>query len=221
MIDKNSPFKLFVEGKDDLAVVTHVVARHDPLLAYHVIEHENPDENPENRYHGIERIVKKLQVRLKIADFRALGIMVDADYSESGAGFRKRWDAFRRILSAAGYEPPDGPSTAGLVLEKDGRHAGVWIMPNNTDDGMLENFIGSLISSEDTLWPRATHCVDSIPLADRKFAEIHRQKALAHTWLAWQKDPGKPFGVAIQKKYLDATSAPAKALYDWLGRLFA
>ncbi len=40
------------------------------------------------------------------------------------------------------------------------------------------------------------------------------------TWLAWQEEPGKPFGTAITARYLDADAPPAKALVDWMRRLF-
>ncbi len=45
-------------------------------------------------------------------------------------------------------------------------------------------------------------------------------KALIHTWLAWQRKPGRPMGIAITARYLDPTAPHAQQLINWLRRLF-
>ena len=45
-------------------------------------------------------------------------------------------------------------------------------------------------------------------------------KAHVHTWLAWQKEPGKPMGQAITKRYLDANAPHAQQLIVWIRKLF-
>ena len=59
------------------------------------------------------------------------------------------------------------------------------------------------------------------PKEERRFAEVHRSKALMHTWLAWQDDPGTPIGLAITKRYFDPETPHATAFVEWLSRLFA
>ena len=225
-INKDSPFKLFVEGVDDKAVVTNVVNWHNPTLDYYVIEYEsdhvkNQATSDPKLLHGVERITQEFEVRLKVADFRALGIVVDADFAETGNGVDKRWSTLKGILRRAGYDTPDALDSDGLVVEKDGLRIGVWIMPDNASEGMLEDFVASMIGGQDPLFELASRSIDSIPISERRFSPNHRLKALVHTWLAWQIEPGKPFGVAIQKKYLDANSDAAKSLFAWLSRLFA
>jgi len=51
---------------------------------------------------------------------------------------------------------------------------------------------------------RARRCVSEIPVEERRFVESYATKALIHTWLAWQDDPGTPLGQAITKRYFDA-----------------
>ena len=48
----------------------------------------------------------------------------------------------------------------------------------------------------------------------------YRSKALIHTWLAWQEDPGTPLGLAVTKRYLDGDHALAQQFVQWLLRLF-
>ncbi len=55
---------------------------------------------------------------------------------------------------------------------------------------------------------------------DCRFRSTYRIKAKIHTWLAWQKEPGKPLGQAITATYFDANAPHAQELIDWIRRLF-
>ncbi len=55
---------------------------------------------------------------------------------------------------------------------------------------------------------------------DRRFRDVYESKAHIHTWLAWQKEPGKPLGQAITARYLDADAPHAQQLMDWIRKLF-
>ena len=70
------------------------------------------------------------------------------------------------------------------------------------------------------LLERAVSCVDGIPPEQRRFRDTYRSKALIHTWLAWQEEPGTPLGLAVTKRYLDADHALARQFVQWLRRLF-
>ena len=110
---------------------------------------------------------------------------------------------------------------AGTIVEQmDLPGVGIWLMPDNTVPGTLEHFIAFLVDRNDPLWERAKDCVEQIPEASRRFPVIHLLKAHIHTWLAWQKEPGVPFGLAITMKYLDAEEAHAQQFIAWLHRLF-
>ena len=94
-------------------------------------------------------------------------------------------------------------------------------MPNNTSPGMLEDYLFFLVPAGDPLFERAGRCVEGIPVEERRFTEAHVSKALIHTWLAWQDDPGTPLGQAITKRYFDSDGPQVQALLGWLTRLFA
>lgn len=71
---------------------------------------------------------------------------------------------------------------------------------------MLEDFIKFLIPDKDSLLPIAESTIKSLEEGGlQRFNTTHQSKALMHTWLAWQKDPGTPMGLSITKKYLDPT----------------
>lgn len=97
---------------------------------------------------------------------------------------------------------------------------GIWMMPDNRVEGMLEDFLLRLVHEHDPLVGRARDAVTGIPEAQRRFAPTYGSKAVAHTWLAWQQEPGTALGQAITKRYLDPARAPAPAFRRWLLELF-
>lgn len=46
------------------------------------------------------------------------------------------------------------------------------------------------------------------------------RKAMIHTWLAWQREPGRPMGLAITKRFLDPEAPSAMEFVAWVRRLF-
>ncbi len=50
--------------------------------------------------------------------------------------------------------------------------------------------------------------------------EIRNFRGFQHLQLAWQKEPGKPMGLAITARYLDANAPYAQELLDWIRKLF-
>jgi hypothetical protein len=108
-----------------------------------------------------------------------------------------------------------------VIDHEDLPRVGVWDMPDNTLPGMLEDYLCFLVPAGDALFERAGRCVAEIPIDERRFAEAHLTKALIHTWLAWQDDPGTPLGQAITKRYFESEGPRVQGLLAWLTRLFA
>jgi hypothetical protein len=110
----------------------------------------------------------------------------------------------------------------GLLLTQTGLPKfGVWIMPDNQTNGMLEYFIKFLIPDKDELLPIANDTLNQIEHKSlNKYKNLHRPKALIHTWLAWQEEPGSPMGSAITKRYLDTSSEICDKFVKWLSELF-
>jgi hypothetical protein len=200
---------LFVESENDKHVVKHLR------------EHYNvPDIFEIYKCDGIENVLKKLKSELIIQDderLERIGIMVDADTDA-----HTRWRDLHRVLDRSGYvNIPQSPAASGtLITQDDLPTIGVWIMPDNVIPGELEHFIEFLVPQRhtNTLWQYARKVVDEIPV--RHFNEQDTMKAYIHSWLAWQKSPGRPMGWAISMKYLDANVPEARLLIDWINRLF-
>ncbi len=200
---------LLVEGTDDEHVVKH-------LCTYHGLPHI--DEIA--RLGGIDNLIESFPVRLKESDVKAIGVLVDAD-----TNVQTRWDSLRNRLAAAAYPAvPDMPATQGTILTPPADtllpRVGIWLMPNNQTNGILENFLRFLVPTPNPLLEHARQSLDTIPDGHRRFAANDDPKALIHTWLAWQEEPGRPFGTAITARYLDADVPQAIDFTNWLRQLF-
>lgn len=197
-----------VEGSDDEHVIYAILKRHafDPVFKI---------EEPK----GLDALLSRLRLELKPGtDLERLGIVIDSDRD-----FESRWQGLRRILIRAGYtDTPDAPDPTGTVLTGEFLpRIGVWLMPNNVTAGTLEDFLASLVRESDALWLLAQKCLDEVIALECRFAAQYRLKALIHTFLAWQDDPGLPMGRAIGRGFFRAEGPHVDALIAWLNRLFA
>jgi hypothetical protein len=94
-------------------------------------------------------------------------------------------------------------------------------MPNNNLNGMLEDFISFLVPQDDKLLPivnTTLHDLEEKKL--NKYKINHKSKAVIHSWLYWQEEPGTPMGLAITKRYLSTDQEICQRLVNWLKELF-
>lgn len=206
MASKN---RLLVEGTDDEHVVKNLCGCRGL-----------PNIDEIRKLDGINKLLESLPTQLKDSEVKALGVIVDAD-----TDMKARWDSLRGILASAEYtDVPAAPSTQGTILKPPPDllrpRVGIWLMPDNHTNGILEDFLRFLVPAPNPLLDHAKQSVAGIPDGHRLFATKDDPKALIHTWLAWQEEPGKPFGTAITARYLDADVPQVTIFINWLRRLF-
>ena len=93
-------------------------------------------------------------------------------------------------------------------------------MPDNQRSGELEDFLEDLISREDPLLPHARTSASQAMALGALFSDGDTQKAVIHTWLAWQEEPGKRFGSAITTRYFQHDRPVARRFVDWFRDVF-
>jgi hypothetical protein len=214
---------LLLEGPDDIGVLYHLLERYQIPVA---TKEEISNRVTGNKIvlengQGAQQTLSRFKVILKMQDddraTNRLGIILDADLDLAA-----RWRLVQAILRESGYiSVPDAPAHEGTILQETDRFAvGIWLMPDNRLPGELEHFVRFLISENDRLWLHAENSINLIPAPNRLFNPSDTIKAQMHTWLAWQKEPGKPMGQAIQKRFLDADVPQVHRLIAWIRRLF-
>ncbi len=163
-----------------------------------------------------------IETHLKESALAALGVIFDADKMEGSEDHR--WADMQNCCKAIGVALPDLAPAGGFYTVLPNRiRFGVWMMPNNQLPGMLETFLLALLKPEEAAGSLFLHAQGSVEKARElgaPFKAVHRDKALVHTWLAWQDQPGAQLHEAIKFKILDATSPNADAFVAWFRDLF-
>ncbi len=195
---------LLVEGKNDEHIFGQIVNKHDIEKTFEV-------ENKEG-----DNLYISLPIYLK-TDYQTIGIVVDADEN-----INSKWDKLKNIFIKNGYEIPAKPQKNGAIIEHTKLpKIGIWIMPDNNEKGMLEDFVAELIPNDDILINYVDQSLEVIENDNvNKYKQIHHSKARIHTWLAWQKSPGTPMGLAIKKTYLNTNKDVCLLFINWINRLF-
>ena len=198
--------KLLVEGSDDKHVFLALCAKFDILQNFEIIDCK-----------GIDNLLEQIPARLKEPDTETLGFVVDAD-----SNLLLRWNSLKQLLSAQGFNIPEDLPENGLIVLVSGQISiGIWIMPDNNLNGMLEDFLSFLVPSNDSLLPIVKEHLSSIETKKlNKYKPIHKSKAIIHSWLAVQEDPGTPMGLSITKRYLSTDDVICLKFVGWMKELF-
>ena len=197
---------LLVEGQDDKHVVLHLRMRDESMPAFDISDKD-----------GIDRLLASISPEFKVSGRKSLGILVDANDEPAN-----RWEAIRSRLQQLDLHLPEEPEPNGTILSAISPavpRIGIWLWPDNGSPGELEDFVKTMIPSEDPVWPRSEEYIDHIPEPDRKFPPGKEMKAKIYAWLATTKAPGR-MGTAIKAEMLDIDGSLALKFTDWLRRLF-
>lgn len=193
---------LLVEGQDDKHVVLQLCHRHESTPSFSISDKDN-----------ITQLLESLALEMKVSGRQAVGILVDANDDVTG-----RWNAIQNRLRRADIEPPPSPNPDGTIIQARPR-IGIWLMPDNTSAGELEDFVAQMIPTEDPVWPLSLSYIEGIPGADRKFSEKKKLRAQLYAWLAAREDPRR-MGLAIRARDLKVDGDLSKKFVAWLNGLF-
>ncbi|MCC5874965.1 MAG: hypothetical protein JJU11_01980, partial [Candidatus Sumerlaeia bacterium] len=159
-------------------------------------------------------LMNELPTHVKAATH--LGIIVDANGSPSD-----RWNAVKDRLYKSGIEIPSEPTHQGVIANgmEPGWKVGIWMMPDNSNSGALEDFLLQLIpQKQEALKHHAGSSTEKALNLGGTFENL--KKATLYTWLAWQEVPGLPYGTAIKSRYFETTSSLSSSFRSWFQDLF-
>jgi hypothetical protein len=204
---------LLVEGDEDKRVIPELVEKSSGIAW----------EIEDTTIVGIRVLGSKAELldtagiegEFKGSNVRVLGILIDADEDANAC-----WQSIRDTIQPHYPNlPTDLPSTGLIVTAPDQPKFGLWVMPDNTNRGMLETFLLHLRPTSPLL-ELSTQVLQMAKEKGAAFKEVHTDKAQIHTWLAWQDPPGRQMHNAIQEKMLTEKSQLLTDFLNWFCTLY-
>ena len=181
----------------------------------------HPPASNRNTKRGVIDLLPLMISQLYDGSLLRLGVVVDADASQHGQGFSCTIEQVSNVVTPHGYSLGQSPEPGLVYCHNNGlADLGLWVMPNNADDGMLEDWLKPVLRPDEApLLGHANHAIDTLPDSPR-FKPLHRSKAEIATWLAWQQKPGHGLYRAVEDQLLNPQAEAYQSLVAWLRRVF-
>lgn len=111
-------------------------------------------------------VFKKFGALLKIETMEIVGVVLDADNPD----FASKWHKFQATLNKVGIHCNGEPNLTGTIIPATDDHPriGLWLMPDNRVDGMLEDFCLTMAKSSAIDFAR-----DCVSIAQEKSYFVH------------------------------------------------
>ncbi len=203
---------LHVEGIDDF----HTIANLAKLNGY---DHRSDTSVPDIECaKNVDKLLRKISTAVRLGEGRTLGFVLDADDS-----LADRWASVRQRLGSVGVvDVPPAPPEEGFIGESASfkSRVGVWLMPDNRRPGALELFLQDLIPPDDPIFEHARAATERSKSLGAGFREVDTLKATLCAWLAWQENPGHPYGTALTAEYFHHKQPTGQAFIDWYASLY-
>ena len=190
---------LFVEGPDDEHVVRNLRTRAGLESSFSIGQKQND-----------AALIESISREVVVPDRIAIGFIIDAD-DNPDSRWQAVFDRLRRRLDSV----PHARDPAGTVIEGRPR-VGVWLMPDNTSTGELEDFVAKMVPEGDPVWPLAKNYIEAVP---KPYLRTKPSKAEIHAWLATRERPFR-MGEAIGAQALNTDGPLCQSFTMWLNRLF-
>lgn len=209
------PNVLLVEGKQEVRVIPELMeanginwgTRTNPVVYL-------------RDYDGYHKIVDSdvIATELQASGLSALGIMIDADDNPQG-----RWQSVRQACLKSIPDIPEILPEKGLIHTTSNTiKFGVWIMPDNKMQGMLETFLAYMLPNEnELLWQFSQETTQEARRKGAPFIESHYDKANIYTWLSWQNPPGRQLHQSIMERILNPQHPNAQNFVSWFKDLYS
>jgi hypothetical protein len=211
---------LRVEGNDDAHVIKHLLRQHGclcPIKGERAREDWSDNAPTITPVGDVDSLIQGMELVVRLNGGRAVGFVLDADEEATD-----RWYEVCNRIDSLQLPVPDRIPIDGYVGVSPINQArvGVWLMPDNRERGALEAFLSELGIRGDTIFPIAKRSTIDAKRAGALFPDNKRDKAIIRAWLAWQEEPGLPYGLAVSKHYFRHDSILATRFVEWFKRVF-
>ncbi len=180
------------------------------------LERSDVQITPVNGKSGFGPMLAAIAIDENFEEVRSILLVRDADWAKpAGTNARAAWDALAGALTAAKIP---GPSAHGVLEGTLDRKTAIYVMPDGTSDGMLEDLCLRAMRED-----KALPCLDSyfecLAAAGFQHAAKDIAKARAHALLASRKDPDLRVGEAAKRGYWPFDAEAFRPLVELLRSL--
>lgn len=170
-----------VEGKEEtlfLPLLLNTCNKSDLCADIHFLPCEGKDK--------LDAFLKSITKYSGFSLVRSIGIILDAN-GEPG-GIQSSLDKAKNALNSINFPVP---TNAGVPATFNDKKSIIWIMPNNNDNGELENLCLNSLNKKDIM-----PCIQQMHTCVNKIRPKQNisSKSLVYTYLAWLEPPGKRLG---------------------------
>ena len=161
-------------------------------------------------------LLKSVGIMVTTTKFQSIGVLLDADRD-----IHQCWDEVVKGFSRTSIQMPRAPGSSGTIIpEQVGQpRIGIWLMPDNTSSGEVEDFVLRMMPVNDNVWPIADGYINSIPAPARQFEQLKTDKAKLYAWLATRREPSR-MGAAIGNLDLEINGPLCQDFLNWLTDVF-
>ncbi|MEZ5671393.1 MAG: DUF3226 domain-containing protein [Thiotrichaceae bacterium] len=220
---------LLVEGKTDALIISALCKKHG--IVTELIKELESDPESEDYLFAIhykddsnnDQVLKSIPVLANKESMEILGVVLDADAHVTGR-IQAIGDQLKKVQPSLKASDVQISENGTILKNNIGnlKKMGFWIMPDNKNPGMLEDFLMKIIHKPEKCIDFATQCVEEAQKqACCTFKNSHRSKAIIHTYLAWQHEPGNTLELSIKSGKFNANAELSQKLITWLKELFS
>lgn len=224
----NSPNLIIVEGANDKALFSRICAKYKINTKIQVGTPSDLIGNMTGTFNSKQGVINALDTILRMLEdessaIQKLAIIVDSDYDDRNkGGVRNTLEQIKSISNKHGYSKTHkfNNDNKGIIIPHDDACMNplyIWIMPNNKDEGTVEDWIKSkILPSEEKLFSHACDIVSHLKI--KKFTQNSVVKAEIATWLAWQNQPGRTVSYTLKEdqELIDVKNSDFVNFINWL-----
>lgn len=171
---------------------------------------------------SINNVARALIEQINDPTVTNVGIVVDAN----SKGPRARFDSIKNTLAkhlpaVANWNFTADSDTGWVADVAPDFRVGLWVMPNNKDNGYFEHFLTQLIDPNDPSLKLAQQMLEQVAKSGhQRFPDLRTQKALLAIFLAIQQEPGMSPTTALRKGLLNHQHPLAQRFVAWYQQTF-
>lgn len=197
---------LIVEGDDDLHFILNLCQKLGFQPEFEI-----------KKAGSVDKAIKQFSLEIKNRGY-PIGLVVDANgnMSERKKQIISSLTKYHQVLEM------DFKDKGLIVMPDLDPRFGIWLWPDCSSPGILEDLYLQIVQEEDQLLEEAHRVVDGIAAIEPfRFKPQYKSKAIVHTWLAWQDNPGSPLGASVKRSIINHSHPTIQNFKNWLTRLYS